>query len=244
MPVTIADRTVPEAPSITSASGTDGKAQFGFVPALPAEKTSQFLALRSGSDRDIGVVIGDPLPATARQFTDLYTSPGESYWYRLVAVDKNGNVVTPRPRSPSASVPRRCPLRPLPPRSTLPLPTRTSRCNSNRRPQVSASSRRAAGSGHRRMDTHRRPDVSADRHRLRRAGIGKPELPRLLRSCRRQNRPCQRNRTSLHSIAHGRHPPHWRGDYIGTWHARRQRPHISFTRLGKRIGLQKIRTPL
>jgi hypothetical protein len=37
------------------------------------------------------VVIGDPLPASARQFTDLYVSPGQNYWYRLVAVDKNGN---------------------------------------------------------------------------------------------------------------------------------------------------------
>ena len=91
VPVTIADRTVPEAPSITNASGVDGKAQLNFVPALPAEKTAQFLVLRSGSDRDIGVVIGDPLPAAARQFTDLYTSPGERYWYRLVAVDKNGD---------------------------------------------------------------------------------------------------------------------------------------------------------
>jgi hypothetical protein len=37
------------------------------------------------------VVIGDPLTADARQFTDLYVSPGERYWYRLVAVGKNGN---------------------------------------------------------------------------------------------------------------------------------------------------------
>ena len=97
VPVTLADSTVPEAPSITSASGADGKAQLNFVPALPAEKTAQFLVLRSGSDRDLGVVVGDPLPATARQFTDLYTSPGERYWYRLVAVDKNGNRSDPTP---------------------------------------------------------------------------------------------------------------------------------------------------
>lgn len=97
VPVTIADRTVPEAPSITSASGADGKAQLNFVPALPAEKSAQFLVLRSGSDHDIGVVIGDPLPAAARQFTDLYTSPGQRYWYRLVAVDQNGNRSDPTP---------------------------------------------------------------------------------------------------------------------------------------------------
>ena len=95
--VTLADRSVPEAPSITNASGLDGKAQLNFVPALPTEKTAQFLVLRSGSDRDIGVVIGDPLPASAHEFTDLYTSPGERYWYRLVAVDKNGNRSDPTP---------------------------------------------------------------------------------------------------------------------------------------------------
>lgn len=97
VPVTLADRSVPEAPSITGASGVDGKAQLNFVPALPNEKTAQFLVLRSGSDRDIGVVIGDPLPASAREFTDLYTSPGERYWYRLVAVDKDGNRSDPTP---------------------------------------------------------------------------------------------------------------------------------------------------
>jgi hypothetical protein len=97
IPVTLADRSVPEAPSITNASGVDGNAQLNFVPALPIEKTAQFLVLRSGSDRDIGVVIGDPLPATARQFTDLYTSPGQRYWYRLVAIDKNGDRSDPTP---------------------------------------------------------------------------------------------------------------------------------------------------
>jgi hypothetical protein len=113
--VTIADRTVPEAPSITNASGADGKAQLDFVPALPAEKTAQFLVLRSGSDRDIGVVIGDPLPATAHQFTDLYTSPGERYWYRLVAVDKNGNRSDP---TPAVAIRVGSPQMPAPPAPT------------------------------------------------------------------------------------------------------------------------------
>jgi hypothetical protein len=89
--VAIADRSVPEAPSITGSSGADGKAVVNFVPALPAEKTAQFLVLRSGREGDLGVVIGDPLPGNVRQFNDLYVSPGERYWYRLVAVDKNGN---------------------------------------------------------------------------------------------------------------------------------------------------------
>ena len=71
------------------ASGADGKTVLDFVPA--DDKAAQFLVLRSGRAEDLGVVIGDPLPGAARQFTDLYVSPGEKYWYRLVAVDKNGN---------------------------------------------------------------------------------------------------------------------------------------------------------
>ena len=89
--VVLADRSVPEMPSITGSSGADGKALLNFIPALPEDKTAQFLVLRSGREGDLGVVIGDPLPGAARQFTDLYVSPGEKYWYRLVAVDKNGN---------------------------------------------------------------------------------------------------------------------------------------------------------
>jgi hypothetical protein len=87
--VVLADRSLPDAPSITGSSGADGKTLLNFVPA--DQKAAQFLVLRSGREGDLGVVIGDPLPGDARQFTDLYVSPGEKYWYRLVAVDKNGN---------------------------------------------------------------------------------------------------------------------------------------------------------
>jgi hypothetical protein len=62
-----------------------------FEPASPPVKTAQFLVLRSGRVDDLGVVIGDPLLASARTITDQYVSAGTSYWYRLVAVDKNGN---------------------------------------------------------------------------------------------------------------------------------------------------------
>ncbi len=89
--IALADRSLPEQPSITGASGADGKALLNFVPAAPSAKTAQFLVLRSGRAEDLGVVIGDPLPGDARQFTDLYVRAGENYWYRLVAVDKNGN---------------------------------------------------------------------------------------------------------------------------------------------------------
>jgi hypothetical protein len=89
--VIVPDISIPEPPSITAASGADGKSQINFTPALPATRSAQFLVLRSGSEADLGVVIGDPLAGDAREFTDLYVNPGESYWYRLVAVGANGN---------------------------------------------------------------------------------------------------------------------------------------------------------
>jgi len=89
--VVIADRSIPEPPSITASNGADGKSQFDFLPASPTERSAQFLVLRSGREGDLGVVIGDPLPGNARHFTDQYVRPGERYWYRLVAVGKNGN---------------------------------------------------------------------------------------------------------------------------------------------------------
>ncbi len=88
--VTLPDISIPEQPSIIGTSGANGKAQIDFTPAPPLERIANFLVLRCGNEKDPGVVIGDPLPATARQFTDLYVSAGESYFYRLVAVGKNG----------------------------------------------------------------------------------------------------------------------------------------------------------
>lgn len=89
--VTLADRTVPGPPTITGISGQGGRVTLTFAPADPEERTAQFLVLRSGAAKDIGVVLGDPLQGTSRQYQDLYVSPGETYFYRLVAVDAAGN---------------------------------------------------------------------------------------------------------------------------------------------------------
>ena len=89
--VTLADRTVPGPPTILNVSGADGKVSLTFAAADPEERSAQFLLLRSGTTKDIGVVLGDPLPGTTRTTQDLYVSPGETYFYRLVAVDAAGN---------------------------------------------------------------------------------------------------------------------------------------------------------
>jgi hypothetical protein len=89
--VTLADRSLPGEPTITSASGAGGKVVLMFAPAMPEERTAQFLVLRSGNAADQGVVLGDPLPGSARDYQDLYVSPGNTYFYRLAAVDSAGN---------------------------------------------------------------------------------------------------------------------------------------------------------
>lgn len=89
--VTLADRTLPGQPTITSISGAGGKVVLTFDSAVPEERTAQFLMLRSGTATDQGVVLGNPLPGSARQFQDLYVSSGETYFYRMVAVDSAGN---------------------------------------------------------------------------------------------------------------------------------------------------------
>ena len=89
--VTLADRSLPGEPTITSASGAGGKVVLTFAPAMPDARTAQFLVLRSGNAADQGVVLGDPLAGTVREYQDLYVSAGNTYFYRLAAVDAAGN---------------------------------------------------------------------------------------------------------------------------------------------------------
>jgi len=81
----------PPTPHILGTDGSGGKIVLSFSPALPAEKTAQFLVLRGGTPEDPGLVIGDPLPASARSFEDDHVQAGQDYWYRLVALDTSGN---------------------------------------------------------------------------------------------------------------------------------------------------------
>jgi hypothetical protein len=85
------DTVPPEPPRITEVDGGRGKVRIAFVPAPPEADTSQVLVLRGGTPEDPGLVIGDPLPGSARTFEDSRVLPGEPYFYRLVAVDPAGN---------------------------------------------------------------------------------------------------------------------------------------------------------
>jgi hypothetical protein len=89
--VTLPDRQPPSVPHILDVSGMAGKVTLTFAPGLPVEDTKQFLVVRGGSQDDPGLVIGDPLPASTSTYEDTHVLPGNSYWYRIVAVDAAGN---------------------------------------------------------------------------------------------------------------------------------------------------------
>jgi hypothetical protein len=61
------------------------------MPGLPEAKTSQFVVLRSASPEQWGVVLGRPLPAAAREYIDPFVRAGDSYWYRVVALNVRGD---------------------------------------------------------------------------------------------------------------------------------------------------------
>lgn len=89
--VQLRDQVAPHAPHIVAASGADGHALLRFEAAEPAQETAQILVLRAGSAEETGLVIGEALDGSAREWRDDWVQPGSTYWYRLVALDATGN---------------------------------------------------------------------------------------------------------------------------------------------------------
>lgn len=94
--VSLPDLAPPSAPYITRLDGASGRVRIEFAPAGPAEKNRQFLVLR-GDTPATETVLGEPLPDSARSYEDGFVQAGRSYWYRLVAVDGQGNRSEPGP---------------------------------------------------------------------------------------------------------------------------------------------------
>jgi hypothetical protein len=88
----------PEPPVIQGVDGAEGRVTLRFRPAGNEARTAQFLVLRAirrtgeqAADRyGTELVIGEPLPATAREFLDAWVDPGETYRYRVVALSPEG----------------------------------------------------------------------------------------------------------------------------------------------------------
>jgi len=85
------DTVSPNPPRITGVDGRDGKVVLTFEATPPQEDVASFLVVRSVTEEDPGLVIGDPIPAGEGRFEDTFVTVGEKYWYRLVAVDASGN---------------------------------------------------------------------------------------------------------------------------------------------------------
>lgn len=88
-----ASRELPAAPVILGIDGGEGKVILQFRPAAPEARTAQFLVLRSVKQEGgygLELVVGDPLPAQAREHVDPWVDPGATYRYRLVALSPEG----------------------------------------------------------------------------------------------------------------------------------------------------------
>jgi hypothetical protein len=81
----------PPTPIIVGISGMKGTVKIEFKPGQPEKGASQVIVLRSESSMSPGHVVGRPIPSDARVWEDASVTPGENLWYRLVAVDKDGN---------------------------------------------------------------------------------------------------------------------------------------------------------
>lgn len=88
--VVLEDRNPPPPPHLMQAIGLFGKAQLRFRPAPPVERTTGYLVLRTQPGMKDELVIGDPLPANATEFVDTWVQPGQTYFYRLMALAANG----------------------------------------------------------------------------------------------------------------------------------------------------------
>ncbi|MGB9006340.1 MAG: fibronectin type III domain-containing protein, partial [Candidatus Aminicenantales bacterium] len=102
--VSIPDISPPPAPTIASSRVEGKKVILHIVSSAPVEKTSEFLVLRSGSEKEEGVVLGRPIAAAPGDWSDLFVQQGEAYWYRAIALDSHGRRSEPS-RAVSVFVP-------------------------------------------------------------------------------------------------------------------------------------------
>lgn len=78
----------PSAPRITGFDGTGGRVTLSFVPSGDPADTAGFYVTRASSvAAEPEVLQQQPLPATARSYTDEHVLAGEQFVYRVVAVD-------------------------------------------------------------------------------------------------------------------------------------------------------------
>ncbi len=86
----------PPPPHLTSATGLHGEVRLAFIPGGDGSRTTAFYILRSAQAGATATVINSKgLPSSARSYEDRGAVPGMTYWYSVVAVDRNGNRSAP-----------------------------------------------------------------------------------------------------------------------------------------------------
>ena len=76
-------------PHLQSINSRDGAVNLTFKATGKKELTDKILIVRGNTPRDLGMIIGEPLPGSATAYTDTMVRPGEDYWYGLVAQDRD-----------------------------------------------------------------------------------------------------------------------------------------------------------
>ncbi len=113
--VRLPDTVPPPEPRVVSVRHEPGGLVLGFLPGAPATSTAAFRVLRSAKRDGPALVLGPPLPASARSFADPSARPGETYFYSVLAADEAGNrsrpseplrATVPLPAVPAAAPPR------------------------------------------------------------------------------------------------------------------------------------------
>ncbi len=85
----------PPTPVIVGIQGTTGTVIIEFRAGGPGNDVSHVLVIRSEYPTTPGTVVGRSVPPDARTWEDTSVAPGQNFWYRLVAVGKDGRKSPP-----------------------------------------------------------------------------------------------------------------------------------------------------
>lgn len=89
------DVLLPPAPVLVAIRMREQAVAIDIAPGGPSCPDCKFLVFRSETPEDAGAAVGAPLPPETRRWTDPGAKPGNGYWYRAFAVDKNGRISEP-----------------------------------------------------------------------------------------------------------------------------------------------------
>jgi len=77
-------------PYIQDIASNKGVVTLKFMKSAPVERTAKFLVIRGISRRDKkGLIISDLISGDKTKFEDKRVTPGEDYWYQLLAIGKD-----------------------------------------------------------------------------------------------------------------------------------------------------------